>query len=182
MRELCSNIKKNKQEVDIKGRGYNAVILLGGNIGDVRENFKTAKSKLSRLGIINEQSSLYRTEAWGMEEVDPFLNQVLLLKTDLEAEELLKEILRIERLMGRERKDGDSYISRNIDIDILFIDSLIFEFSNLEVPHPRLHLRKFTLAPLVELIPDFEHPILTKSILELYKEVKDSLIVEQLDE
>ncbi len=182
MRELISNIKKNKQEVSIKARGYNVVILLGGNIGDVRENFKTAQSELSYLGIINMESSLYRTEAWGMEGADPFLNQVLILNTDLEAEQLLKNILSIERMMGRQRKDGDSYISRNIDIDILFIDSLIFESSKLEVPHPRLHLRKFTLAPLVELIPDFEHPILKKSILELSKELKDSLTVEQLDE
>lgn len=168
--------------MSIKARGYNAVILLGGNIGDVRENFNRAKIKLSGLGEIQKESSLYKTEAWGMEGVDPFLNQVLILKTDLQAEELLKNILTIERLMGRVRNEGDSYISRNIDIDILFINSLIFQFSNLEIPHPRLHLRKFTLAPLKELIPDFEHPILKRSILDLYKELNDSLTVEQLNE
>lgn len=168
--------------MDIKGGGYDAVILLGGNIGNVRESFEQAKSRLEVLGKIENESSLYQTEAWGMENSAPFLNQVLILKTDLRAKELLLEVLEIEKLMGRERNNGEIYVSRNIDIDILFFDSLILKDEILEIPHPRLHLRKFTLAPLREILPNFVHPKLNKSITELHEEVKDGLTVEKIDE
>lgn len=182
LRELYSNIKKNKQEVGKKGDGYNAVILLGGNIGEVRRSFLEVKKNIIGFGKIDSESSLYETEAWGMENANPFLNQVLILKTFLTAEELLENLLELEKNMGRKRGANETYVSRNIDIDILFFDSQIIKSGNLEIPHPRLHLRKFTLAPLMELMPELMHPVFRKNIRELYSELKDNLVVNKIDE
>lgn len=144
-------------------------VLLGGNIEPREEYISKAKHELSRLGVIVNSSSIYETEAWGFEAENSFLNLVLLMETTLDAELFLKGALEIELELGRERSNSRNYSSRTIDIDMLYFDSEIIESENLIIPHPRIHLRRFTLVPLVEIAPDFIHPGLEKTNAELLK-------------
>jgi 2-amino-4-hydroxy-6-hydroxymethyldihydropteridine diphosphokinase len=93
------------------------------------------------------------------------------IQTSLTNQELLQEISELEEFYGRTR--GEGYHSREMDVDVLFIDQEVLEEGALLVPHPRLHLRRFVLQPLAEIAPSFMHPILRKSISELLVECPD---------
>ena len=158
-----------------------AVLLLGSNLGDSQFLFQQARSLIiDRLGMLNLQSALYQSPPWGFEHENNFLNQVLLLETDLTTGEILQTCLQIEKYLGRKRKENKGYSARVIDIDILFVNDEVLETDQLILPHPRLHLRKFTLLPLVELIPDFVHPTLQKSIQELLVACEDNSEVRKI--
>lgn len=154
------------------------VLLIGGNLGDRLKNINLATKYISDLigGFVNK-SSIYETEAWGMEDSQSFYNQVLIIETKLRAENILDKIFEIESKMGRIRSEDNRYISRTMDIDILFYDSLIIDEKDLNIPHKRLHERKFTLSPLMELMPDFVHPKMGMTIRELYQGCDDDLDV-----
>ncbi len=159
-----------------KGR-HQVAVLLGGNLGDVMATFKQVEIRFRALGEILQSSSVYRTEAWGMQGAPDFYNQVLLLETGLEPEELMERMLGIEKELGRSRNTSPQYTSRPIDLDILFYDRLVLETKKLVIPHPRLQQRRFALQPLEELIPDYEHPVLRKTISTLILELDDNLSV-----
>lgn len=148
-------------------------VLLGGNIEPREDYISKAKHELSRLGNIVNSSSIYETEARGFETENSFLNLVLLMETTLEAELFLKGALEIELELGRERSNSENYSSRTIDIDMLYFNSAIIKSKNLIIPHPRIHLRRFTLVPLVEIAPEFIHPGLKKTNAELLKNCSD---------
>lgn len=152
---------------------HRAVILLGGNLGNREQKLQEATCKIQGISeAILLQSSIYESEAWGF-QAPPFLNQVIVIEYRFSAEDLLSKLLGIERNLGRRRIYKKGYISRPIDLDILYFDNLIVESSSLTLPHPRLHLRRFTLAPLVEIMPDFIHPILQQSQHELFEALTD---------
>jgi 2-amino-4-hydroxy-6-hydroxymethyldihydropteridine diphosphokinase len=152
-------------------------ILLGGNLGDKRKVFSEARNKLNnRAGKIIAQSAIYETEPWGFESVDIFWNQALEISTNLSAEKVLVQTQQIELELGRIR-ESDQYVSRIIDIDILFFCEQIINLENLIIPHPRLQDRKFALVPLCEIAPELIHPVLQKSIRQLLDECEDSLRV-----
>lgn len=154
-------------------------LLLGADIGDRKTTFAKARLLIGeRLGKIARESSLYESEAWGFESNTTFLNQVLEVQTTLTPLDLLEGIQEVEGELGRVRS-GNGYESRLIDIDILFYDNLAIDMPILVIPHPHLHERMFTLAPLSELIPDFIHPALNKSISDLQKECKDNGLVKR---
>lgn len=154
-------------------------ILLGGNVGDTLEIFSKAKGQLiDKAGAIVRESSLYRTEAWGFDS-DPFLNQVVTLKTKLLPHELLQILLSVEAFFGRERK-GEGYAARTLDLDILFVEEQIINTSELVVPHPRMGERRFVLEPLSELYPDRIHPVTGKTISRMLAECDDTSSVEKL--
>lgn len=154
-----------------------AYLLLGGNIGKREKILEKALLEIeSRIGKILKKSSVYETKAWGFEQQPDFLNQVILVETNLTAENLLKKILEIEKSLGRKRT-GKKWEKRIIDIDILFCNDFIIQKKNLKIPHPCLHLRRFTLAPLNEIAPDFVHPVLKKTVSELLKNCEDKLEV-----
>src|SRR5688500_1350763 len=133
---------------------------LGGNIGDRSGMLKKALAEIEkRCGKISACSPVYETEGWGVSGRSKFLNLVLLLNSTMTASELLENTLAIERDLGRERK-GDRYSDREIDIDILFMNNSVIETDKLHIPHPRLHLRRFVLAPLNEIAPYLKHPVL----------------------
>lgn len=156
-------------------------LLLGADIGDKRATFAKAKQLIGeRLGGIVRESSLYESEAWGFESSTTFLNQVVEVETDLPPLELLGGIQKIEAELGRTRS-GNGYESRFIDIDILFYDSLILDTPSLTIPHPHLHKRMFTLEPLNELMPDFFHPTLHKTIADLKTECTDMGVVKRIN-
>ena len=158
------------------------VVLLGGNLGDSKKLFVQAIKLLSEKGfrpII--QSKLYRSSAWGYESENCYLNQVILFETDNDPQQLLKVTLAVEKELGRIRKIEKNYSDRPIDIDLLYLNHQIIEKDDLIIPHPRLHLRRFTLEPLVEILPDFIHPILKKDHKSLLLLCPDSNIVEAID-
>ena len=155
-------------------------LLLGGNLGNVTETFEHARQLVSlRVGDITAVSSLYQSEPWGFSSHQFFLNQVLELTTQLGPLDLLHVLLEIESLMGRTRQAG-LIASRPIDIDILFYNDQVIVLPQLEIPHPRLHLRRFTLLPLAELAPEMIHPLLAKTVAQLLEECKDPLAVTKI--
>lgn len=159
-----------------------AFLCLGGNIGNRTTYINTSKKllKQSSITIIGE-SSIYETEAWGSLSEKKYLNQVIKINTNLSVDKLLKIILETEKKLGRER-NSDRNSDRTIDIDILFYNDKIISKKNIEVPHPRLHLRKFVLKPLFEIEPNWMHPSLNLSITKLYENCKDKLKVTKFKE
>ena len=151
-------------------------VLLGANIGDPLNQLALAREQISqKLGHIEQASSIYESEAWGVEDQPLFLNQVLLVESELSAEEFLQIALSIENDLGRIR--FKKWGSRVIDIDMLYYNEEIIDSENLKIPHPFLHQRNFTLVPLVEISPQYIHPVLKKSNKNLLLGSKDQLLV-----
>lgn len=155
-------------------------LLLGGNLGDRTLYLKKASEKIAvHVGSIQSSSKLYETAAWGKTNQPSFLNQVLEVQTMLPPEVVLLTINSIEQELGRER--FEHWGSRVIDIDILFYDALVLQTQRLTIPHPHLHTRRFTLAPLAEIAPDLVHPVLQLTIADLLAACPDNLDVSVLD-
>lgn len=152
---------------------------LGSNIGDRIGYVQQTTSLLGAVeGIsIIRTSAFYETEPWNMNSETWFVNAVVEIKTSLSPQDLLLECKRIESQLGRKEKNSEDYQDRTIDIDILFYGKEIICEENLTIPHKYVHLRAFTLVPLLELIPDFEHPVLHKSISELHNDLENPEMV-----
>jgi len=151
-----------------------AYLLSGSNMGDRAAILESAIAYISDLcGEIILCSDVYESPSWGFEHPTPFLNQAIKLKTDLDPESLIKVLLRIEEMCGRIRSDAEGYEARPLDLDILFYDDDIIHLPELIIPHPRLHLRRFTLGPLSEITVDFVHPVSKKTIAVLLDECQD---------
>jgi 2-amino-4-hydroxy-6-hydroxymethyldihydropteridine diphosphokinase len=151
-------------------------LLTGGNINDRVLYLSKAKEEIrKRCGTILKESSIYETAAWGKEDQDSFLNQVLKVQTELDAEEMLKTILSIEESLGRKR--DIKYGARTIDIDILFFNDEIINEEGLKVPHPQMQNRRFVLVPLNEIAPAKIHSVSRKNISQLLAECPDPLAV-----
>lgn len=155
----------------------NGIYLLSGtNLGDRVANMARALELIEqKAGKIVAQSQLYETAAWGIEEQPSFLNQVMEIATDLTPQKLLSALLSMETEMGRERRQ--KWGERIIDLDILYYADSIIDEPSLEIPHPHLHERRFTLVPLCELAPLLRHPVLEKTQQELLNECPDQLEV-----
>jgi 2-amino-4-hydroxy-6-hydroxymethyldihydropteridine diphosphokinase len=150
-----------------------AFLCLGGNLGDRPGNLERARTLIeSRCGKISAASKIYETAAWGSDSANKYLNQVIRIRTKLNETKLLKRLLDIEKELGRERK-GKKNEDRLIDIDILFFNRSIVEMRNIVIPHPRLHLRRFVLKPLMDIDKKFVHPFLDESIEKLYAKCPD---------
>lgn len=146
---------------------HKVYLCIGGNLGDRLDNIHETHDFISfNMGEIIAMSSIYESSPWGMTGVEDFLNQVILIETELNPIQLLQEIKELEEYYGRERKPGQ-YLSREMDVDILFWNDEVLEMEKLTVPHPRITERRFVLVPLAEVAPDLMHPSLKKSILEL---------------
>ncbi len=153
---------------------FTAFLHTGSNIGDRAGNLRAAAGLIAaRAGAVVQASPLFRTEPWGVAEQPEFFNQALRISTELQPEALLEVILDIEKSMGRERRE--KWGRRLIDIDILFFEDYIVHREGLHIPHPRMHLRNFVLAPLVRIAPDWVHPELHKTVRELLKTCPDTL-------
>lgn len=131
-----------------------------------------------KVGKVVLSSSLYETASWGRTDEPDYLNQVIQVETKMHAINVLDTILNIEKEMGRERIE--KWGARTIDIDILFYNAEIISMPDLKVPHPELHRRRFTLEPMAEIAPDFIHPVLNESMLELKSSLSDNLMVKKL--
>jgi len=166
----------------LQGKKNNtAVLLLGGNLGNTKDIFVKCLSQIENsIGAVDGLSALYESEPWGFNHDQFFLNQVVHCQTALSAEETLATCMNIESQLGRVRSEAKGYTARIIDIDILFYNDEIIRTPFLEVPHPRLHLRKFTLLPLQEILPRFLHPAKGKTIEELLNVCEDNSEVVRL--
>ena len=151
-------------------------LLLGSNKGDRLKYLMLAEYLISKeAGKITQKSAVYVTQPWEKLNQPNYLNQAIELETDKSPLQLLKILQKIEKNLGRTNKGN--YAARTIDIDILLYDAIIFNSKNLIIPHPRMHLRNFTLQPLLTLNKTYTHPILHASIEELAKICKDDLKV-----
>ncbi len=154
-------------------------LLLGSNMGDAFAHLNKSIEALKKLPIeVIKISSVYKTAAWGKIDQNPFLNQCLEIETELNPQDLLNKILQTELELGRTRLE--KWAERIIDIDILYFGSEIIHSQNLQVPHPYLHQRRFTLVPLCEMNSEFVHPVLHFTNAELLKNCEDLLDVEKL--
>jgi len=146
---------------------------IGSNKGNRSQLINEAIDKIDiSIGKVEQKSSIYETQSWGFKS-NNFYNVCLLIESSLSVESIFNKILKIEKDMGR-LKSGNKYSDRCIDIDILFVEDIIVNSKNLIIPHPRLHLRKFVLTPMLDLAPDLIHPILNKSIKQLELECDDN--------
>lgn len=134
-----------------------ALIGLGGNIGDVRTTFDRAVALLcdGRQVRLVARSADYRTPPWGEKAQPSFINSCLKVETDLSPQALLAHALAVERLLGRDRTRERRWGPRAIDIDLLAFDDVAVQEPGLMLPHPRLLERAFVLVPLAEIAPDW---------------------------
>ena len=144
-----------------------AFIGAGANLDEPVRQIRQAQDALQKSPGVTllSASSLYRTQPVGPVEQPPFVNAVFSLEPEIGPHDLLSLLLDIEQKMGRVR--GERWGPRVIDLDLLFYGEEIIEEQGLEVPHPRLHERRFVLAPLAEIAPDVVHPVIKKSVSEL---------------
>ncbi|HYH16363.1 MAG TPA: 2-amino-4-hydroxy-6-hydroxymethyldihydropteridine diphosphokinase [Flavisolibacter sp.] len=157
----------------------NAYLLTGGNTGDRYQFLASALKALeTECGEILAVSALFETQAWGLNDQPPFLNQAVQLQTTLSAQVLLERILAIEILLGRVR--DQKYGPRTIDIDIIFYGQEVIQEPGLVIPHPHLPNRRFALECLNDIAPSFIHPVIRKSVHTLLEECTDSLTVHKL--
>lgn len=156
----------------------NAYLLTGSNEGDRIQWLKDAVIHINKdCGDVVQQSAVYQTAAWGLEDQPAFLNMALHIRTELAPQELLNAINNIENHLGRQRTV--KWGQRTLDIDILFYDNQIVNTPKLTIPHPHIERRRFALLPLNEIAPDLIHPIGKKSVSQLLEECPDQLPVEE---
>ena len=159
------------------------VTLLAGSNAPDREAIlhRTAALLAERVGPIVSRSRIYTSAAWGFSSEEPFANQALQLKTSLTPIEVLDAALGVEQTVGRDRVQearekelsGERYASRVVDVDVMFCDDDIISEPRLQVPHPLLHEREFALEPLCEIMADYRHPQLGRSLKDIYFELKE---------
>lgn len=156
-------------------------ILLGSNVGNREILINQAVRRISDVcGKVVGKSPVYESEPWGFDSEQWFLNQVVKIETELKPDELMKQLLAVELELGRDRvTPHEGYTSRPMDLDILYYGNQIIDTEYVTAPHPRLHLRRFTLLPLCDLAPDFVHPKFGIKNEELLRNCQDNGIVKR---
>lgn len=155
-----------------------AIVAFGSNLGDRQSMIETAVREIEiDIGPCLGRSDLIETEAWIHPDDDadwhpPFLNGVGVFETMLEARAVLLLLLAIEKRLGRERgPDAKPWQPRPIDLDLIALDDLVINEADLILPHPRMQERRFVLGPFAAVMPDWRHPILGKTVLEMLAEL-----------
>jgi len=154
------------------------IIALGGNIGNTEEIFAQSLEKISlSIGEINKKSNWHNTKPL-LHEATPVLNQrnylngVISVFSKQKPEEVLNNLLLIEKELGRDRsKKSIIWGPRTLDLDIIAAENLIIKTPNLTIPHPEMHKRLFVVKPMLEVCPNWEHPVLKKSLQQILTEI-----------
>ncbi len=155
---------------------------IGGNLGNRLENIEKTIILISqKIATPSKVSSIYMSEPWGFEHAKHFTNAVLLIKTDLNPEDIFKRICEIESEMKRVRSTDGNYQGRTMDIDILFYGDQTINTPDLIIPHPRLADRFFVLLPVKEISEDFIHPKSKIHINDLLESCTDSGKIRKLN-
>ena len=159
---------------------------LGGNMGNRHALLDAALNEIQLAFLcVQERSSRFETPAWGMAPGTPaFLNQVISISLPEAVEPLfvLDALLAIEQKLGRHRAaKAEGYQSRSIDLDLLAVEGVRMETEALTLPHPRMHLRRFVLAPLAELAPELQLTADGPTVAELLRTCADESAVQRLE-
>ena len=146
---------------------------LGTNLGDKLHNLIRAAGLTGQhIGQVIRESRIYQSVPWGYSSAFNYFNQCLLVESTLTANQIITGILKIEKIMGRTRLDT-GYTDRLIDIDLLLYGDLVLDQPGLQVPHPRMGVRRFVLEPLAEIAPFAIHPVNGHTILEMLHACND---------
>jgi 2-amino-4-hydroxy-6-hydroxymethyldihydropteridine diphosphokinase len=152
-------------------------VALGSNLGDRLENLRAARKKILDLAGVQPpvlSSAIYETDAIDCEPgAEKFLNAVLEFDYEGDPLDLWKSLTEIEVALGRRRHHARN-VSREIDIDLLYADEMKIDNQELQLPHPRMHLRKFVLQPLVDIRPGLILPNQTKTVREQLAKLDES--------
>lgn len=152
---------------------HQVVLSIGSNQGNRLANIESCIALIHQeVGTVIEVSKLYETPAWGFES-DAFYNCALLLHSNLSAQKILNQVLKVEKQLGRIRLNQEGYQSRIIDIDLIVFDNEIIESEKLTIPHPLMQNRNFVLLPMRDLKLDWKHPVFHKTINELIASTPD---------
>lgn len=168
------------RHVLVEDMKYKAFIGIGSNLGSPAENCEKAIGLLhasSEIEVVN-QSNLYKSEPVGKLKQDWFVNATVAIKTSLVPEALLISVLKIEKVLGRERRE--KWGPRVIDLDILTYENRVVHSASLTLPHPEMAKRKFVLMPLSEFAGDYVHPVENKTIYDLLQDLPESPQVKKI--
>lgn len=169
--------REGAEESGRKGGWIKAAIALGGNLGDSQRILSEATQALAQgVGeateiVVLARSHLYKTAPIGPPQPD-YLNACILIETTLTPRMLLHRLLKVENQFGRVRHER--WGARSLDLDLLLFGDQIIDLPGLTVPHPRLHERAFVLVPLMEITPQWSHPIFGKTVAQLLKDLSPS--------
>lgn len=159
----------------------NVYISLGSNKGDKFKNLQDAIAGIHlKIGNIKIISKVYKSPALGFEG-DYFLNACLIVETELKSTKVMRELLAIEKSLGRTRTKKKGYQSRSIDLDIIFFEDHIINTKTLKLPHPEMHKRKFVLQPLNDIASEVVHPKKKKVVSILLEKCKDESEIESIN-
>lgn len=152
---------------------HQVILSLGSNQGNRLEIILSCIDLIhNEVGVVVKVSKVYETPAWGFES-EPFYNCAILVHTSKSAQKLLKQVLKVEKTLGRVRSKEKGYQARLIDIDIIAVDEEIISTDSLQIPHPLMHNRKFVLQPMMDLDLNWEHPVFKKSVAQLLLQTDD---------
>ena len=158
-----------------------AYISIGSNLGNRLSYLQQGIHACSRIGRVHSISTVVETSAMGFNG-NPFLNACFSIATALSAQELMQQLLAVERQLGRTRSTTVGYQNRTLDLDLLFYDDLVLNEATLTLPHPSMEKRRFVLQPLAEIAPNKLHPILQKTTTVLLAECTDNIILDPIDQ
>ena len=154
---------------------------IGSNLGDKIANIKLAISRINiELGAVVAQSGLYESEPWGFDSSEMFVNGVLEINTIYPAQKLLDGLKKIESDLGRAKKNDHIYRDRLIDLDILYYGDISIHNNGLEIPHPRIYVRRFVLEPMVEIAPNYIDLKYNKTMKELLNGCSDVSLLKKI--
>ncbi len=176
------HVHKKTEKVNYKSKNvcyfatmkqHQVILSLGSNQGNRLSMITTCIDLIhSEIAVVVKVSKIYETPAWGFES-EPFYNAAILIHTSKSPQKILKQVLKVEKTLGRVRSNDSGYQARIIDVDIIAFDEEIIETDNLQIPHPLLQNRKFVLQPMLDLGLNWEHPTLKKSVAQLLVQTKD---------
>jgi 2-amino-4-hydroxy-6-hydroxymethyldihydropteridine diphosphokinase len=165
--------------MDNRSKPETIFLSLGSNVGDREKNLRAAIGFLPEAGVdVTRVSSFYETEPVDLLEQPWFLNCVVQGQTVVPAVELLRKLREVESRMGSRKVIARG--PRLIDLDILLYGQQIVDTAELQVPHPRMHLRRFVLEPLVEIAPHAKHPFWRGTAADLLRELADGSVVKKI--
>ncbi len=152
---------------------HQVILSLGSNQGNRLSMITNCIDLIhSEIAVVVKVSKIYETPAWGFDS-EPFYNAAILIHTSKSPQKILKQVLKVEKTLGRVRSNDSGYQARIIDVDIITFDEEIIETDNLQIPHPLLQNRKFVLQPMLDLGLNWEHPTLKKSVAQLLVQTDD---------
>lgn len=152
-----------------------AIINIGSNLGNRRLNLSRAVRAISMAFGEFEASHTVETKSWGYDSPNKFLNMALMVRTDMEPQQVLDTLLDIQdSICADAHRDADGdYADRVIDIDLIAIDDLVVDTPRLQLPHPRMAERRFVLQPMAEIAGGWTHPVSGESVMEMLAKLPD---------